>query len=205
MTIKAIEVKRQQDQRAALRPVARAASQAEACLFQYDSSQRNSLRIRSLAWPPLFLLCVLFHLTGCLDQDVEVTGPQADASDSQQGSLLVVALEEQEVTVELETLPSQPGGDGTQRVIMASAIQAGYPAVVLADWIFDMVAEDGFRTSNQGEGCEPLPADRTSEAWIELVTRDVGWDPALNMRGCYKPRNLSRIELMAHPGGSTGE
>jgi len=140
------------------------------------------------------LLGALAALVACeSDQAVDVGGGDVGGGgDAAAGPpTITVARGADEQAVDLTTLTAETGADGVPRVGLAAVLEAG-GATDLAAWLCDFVATDGFQTSTKGEGCEPIPCDRTVGAWVALTTLDVSWDDP-NVRGCYRPRGLAKI------------
>ncbi|MDX9724657.1 MAG: hypothetical protein RBU37_28165 [Myxococcota bacterium] len=130
----------------------------------------------------------LLLVASCDEQEVEILPVKTSAT-------IAVVLDGVEHTVELSTLPQESAPDQSPAVRLSAALS-------FVDQDFeskrcDFVADDGFRTSNQGEGCEPLDCGRSVDAFLVLDSRDLLWPAELGMRGCYHPRGLARVELMA--------
>ncbi len=140
----------------------------------------------------VFLIPSLLLFVACDEQDTDVKVPTEAVT-------LTVAVEGVEQALSLATLTAQEGPSGVAEVNLLAVLSAAAPDANLADFVCDFVAEDGFRTSDKGVGCEPLPCQQSENAWVEVNTGDLRWLPELGMRGCYGPKALRRVELSPAP------
>ena len=139
------------------------------------------------------------RITDTLDANQEVQsdvqGDQLrdEAEDLVEAVEIVVSIDSVDASANLNLLEASDN-----KVVMAEAIGLVLTEGELSNYTCDFVAADGFRTSSKGEGCEPIDCSTTVDAFIDLSTLDVSWDPTLGIRGCYMPSDLARIELTAN-------
>lgn len=125
------------------------------------------------------------------DAATDDTAAEDTAAETTASASLTVSVDGVESTIVLADVALS--GDGT--IVLADVLLAVDGSLELSGFLCDFVAGDGFRTSSRGEGCEPVLCDATADAWVDPITRDLAWDPELNMRGCYQPRDLARVEM----------
>jgi len=99
------------------------------------------------------------------------------------------------VTVDLGDLDAVVLDDGEEHARLADVVEAASLDTALEDLEFDFEAADGFRSSSTPT-CEhtiPIVGALLRSGHLNLRSRDMSWDEALDLPGCVYVTDLARI------------
>ncbi len=141
------------------------------------------------------ILCIISACSQSEDEDEF----QDDDDDTQADFTLSVDGQDLDVSLSLVTTQAWEGMDAVNLAELVDAVLSQDSALPSRDSLeFDFVAADGFHPSDVG--CEPLAGSALSDGFIEVNSKNLMWNEAAQMRGCYSVDNLAG--LIAEPLGS---
>jgi hypothetical protein len=130
---------------------------------------------------------------GCSDQNVDSGGssnPATDGGGDGSGVTLEVSYRSQTVPVDLGTVVTT-SYKGVNLVRLSDVWTSSEIATKRSELEFEFVGSDGFKPADKG--CADLSGELLDQGYIDPATRNLTWEEALGLKGCYAVRDATQM------------